>query len=81
MFERLPVVRTGFVASRSVDLRIEQLLRPRRIHVRLGDDARADIDSRRHLLPLGGGECGLDALVTDAERVADKQGGDRRYGS
>src|SRR5580704_18935734 len=41
-------------SSHSIDLRIEEFLRPRRIHVGLGDDVCAGIDCGRHILALRG---------------------------
>jgi hypothetical protein len=65
------------VPQRSLDLRIEQFLRTRGVHVRLGDEAGAGIDIGRHLFALRGGERGPDALVTHAERVLHNKRGDR----
>src|ERR1700720_1043481 len=65
------------VRRRSLELRVEELLRTRGVHVRLGDEAGADIDVGRYLLTLRGGERGLHALVTYAERILHNERGDR----
>src|SRR4029077_2717606 len=69
-------VRDG-AAARSLDLRVEELLRTRRAHIGLGDEGRTGIDIGRYLLALRGGERGLDAVIAHAERVLHDQRGER----
>src|SRR6266581_7213861 len=54
---------------RSIDLRIEEFLRTRRVHVSLGDDIDTGIEAGRHFLALRSGERGLDTIIAHAERV------------
>src|ERR1700674_197151 len=68
---------TFHARQRSLDLRLEKLLRTRGAHVRFGDEAGAGIDIGRYLFALRGGERGPDALVTHAERVLHNKRGDR----
>src|SRR6202043_1203026 len=62
-------VQLSRMSSRSLDYRVEELLRTRGAHVGPGDKGCPDIDIGRHLLALRGGERSLDAVVTHAEWV------------
>ena len=60
----------------SLHLRIQQFLRPRRVHVGLGDEIGAGVDIGGDLLAFRGRERGLDAVVAHAERVLHDEAGD-----
>ena len=60
---------------RSLDLRVQEFLRPRLVHVGLGDQVGAGVDEGLDLLALGGGERGLDAVIAHAEGILHDEGG------
>src|SRR5208337_1431230 len=71
------LVRAFYVRGQSLDFRVEELLRTRGAHVRLGDEADAGIDMGRYLFTFRGGERSLHSIITHAERVLDNERCDR----
>src|SRR5229473_8418400 len=62
--------------ARSLDFWFEEFLRTRGAHIGLGDKGCPGIDIGRHRLAFRGGERGLDAVITHAERVLHDESGD-----
>jgi hypothetical protein len=63
------LVRDAELTPGSPEFRVEDLLRPGRVQISLGDEDGAGIDSGRHGLAFRGGERSLDTVIPHAERV------------
>src|ERR1700722_12705420 len=65
------------IRPRSVEFRMEELLRSRRAQAGLGDDGRGNSELGRYLVAFRGGDRRLDGVVADAERILHDERRDR----